>query len=33
MIYLAAEQIVEALPDLEIEDVQASLRFASQRLG
>jgi uncharacterized protein (DUF433 family) len=28
---LTPEQVVEELPDLEIEDVQASLRFASQR--
>lgn len=25
------EQVVEELPDLEVEDVRASLRFASQR--
>ena len=28
---LTPEQVVEELPDLEIEDVHASLRFASQR--
>jgi uncharacterized protein (DUF433 family) len=27
----APEQVVEELPDLEVEDVRASLRFASQR--
>ena len=29
---LSAEQIVEEMPDLELEDVQASLRFASRWL-
>ena len=29
---LAPEQVIEELPDLEPEDVQACLRFASQRL-
>jgi uncharacterized protein (DUF433 family) len=29
---LSAEQVIEELPDLEIEDVRASLRFASRRL-
>lgn len=29
---LNAEQILEEMPDLEAEDIQASLRFASQRL-
>lgn len=29
---LSPEQIVEEMPDLEIEDVRASLRFASRRL-
>ena len=29
---LTSEQIVEELPDLELEDVLACLRFASQRL-
>ena len=29
---LTVEQILEEMPDLEPEDVQASLRFASQRL-
>jgi uncharacterized protein (DUF433 family) len=29
---LSAEQVVEELPDLEIEDVRACLRFASRRL-
>ena len=29
---LTAEQVIEELPDLEIEDVRASLRFASRRL-
>lgn len=28
---LSPEQIVEELPDLELEDVRACLRFASQR--
>jgi uncharacterized protein (DUF433 family) len=28
---LTPEQVVEELPDLELEDVRASLRFASQR--
>ena len=30
---LTAEQVVEKLPDLERDDVGASLRFASRRLG
>lgn len=30
---LTPEQILEELPDLEIEDIRASLRFASRRLG
>ncbi|CAN5873032.1 DUF433 domain-containing protein [soil metagenome] len=29
---LSAEQIIEEMPDLELEDVYASLRFASRRL-
>lgn len=29
---LSPEQIVEEMPDLELEDVYASLRFASRRL-
>lgn len=29
---LSPEQIVEEMPDLELEDVRASLRFASRRL-
>ena len=29
---LSAEQVVEELPDLELEDVAACLRFASRRL-
>jgi uncharacterized protein (DUF433 family) len=29
---LTPQQVLEELPDLEIEDVQASLRFASRRL-
>ncbi len=29
---LTAEQVLEELPDLELQDIQASLRFASQRL-
>jgi len=29
---LTAEQVIEELPDLEIEDVRACLRFASRRL-
>jgi uncharacterized protein (DUF433 family) len=28
---LTPEQVVEELPDLDLEDVRASLRFASQR--
>lgn len=28
---LTAEQVVEELPDLELEDVRAALRFVSQR--
>ncbi|MDQ3283367.1 MAG: DUF433 domain-containing protein [Acidobacteriota bacterium] len=30
---LTAEQILEELPDLEAEDLQAALRFASRRLS
>ena len=30
---LAAEQVIEELPDLELADVRACLRFASRRLG
>lgn len=30
---LTPEQILEELPDLEIEDIRASLRFASHRLS
>jgi uncharacterized protein (DUF433 family) len=30
---LSAEQIVEELPDLELMDVQACLRFASKRVA
>ena len=30
---LTAEQAVEELPDLELADVRACLRFASRRLG
>ncbi len=30
---LSPEQIVEETPDLELEDVYASLRFASRRVG
>ncbi len=29
---LSPEQIVEEMPDLELEDVRASLKFASRRL-
>jgi uncharacterized protein (DUF433 family) len=29
---LTAQQILEEMPDLELEDIQACLRFASQRL-
>lgn len=29
---LSAEQVLQELPDLELEDVQACLRFASRRL-
>ena len=29
---LSAEQVIEELPDLEIEDIRACLRFASRRL-
>lgn len=29
---LTSEQILEELPDLEMEDIRASLRFASHRL-
>ncbi len=29
---LSPEQIVEEMPDLELEDIRASLRFASRRL-
>jgi uncharacterized protein (DUF433 family) len=30
---LSAEQVVEELPDLEPEDVQAALRYAARRLA
>jgi len=30
---LTPEQIIEELPDLELEDVQASLRYASRKLS
>ncbi len=30
---LSPEQIVEEMPDLELEDVRASLKFASRRLN
>jgi uncharacterized protein (DUF433 family) len=30
---LTAAQVLEELPDLEMEDIQACLRFASQRLN
>ena len=30
---LTAEQVLEELPDLELEDIHACLRFASQRLN
>ena len=30
---LSPEQILEEMPDLELADIQASLKFASQRLG
>ena len=30
---LTSVEVVEELPDLELEDVAASLRFASRRLG
>jgi uncharacterized protein (DUF433 family) len=30
---LTAEQVIEELPDLQLEDIQASLRFASTRLN
>jgi uncharacterized protein (DUF433 family) len=30
---LSAAQVIEALPDLELEDVTACLRFASRRLA
>jgi uncharacterized protein (DUF433 family) len=29
---LTPEQVLEELPDLELEDIRASLRFASRRL-
>jgi uncharacterized protein (DUF433 family) len=29
---LSAEQVLEELPDLEAEDIQAALRYASRRL-
>ena len=29
---LTQEQVLEELPDLEMEDIQASLRYASQRI-
>jgi uncharacterized protein (DUF433 family) len=31
-ISLSPEEIVEEMPDLELEDIRASLRFASRRL-
>lgn len=30
---LSVEEIIEEMPDLELEDVRASLRFASRRLN
>ncbi len=30
---LGVEQIIEELPDLEVADIRACLRFASRRLG
>lgn len=30
---LTAEQVLDELPDLDLEDVRACLRFASQRFG
>lgn len=30
---LSPEEVLAELPDLELEDIQASLRFASQRLN
>jgi uncharacterized protein (DUF433 family) len=30
---LSSEEIVEEMPDLELEDIRASLRFASRRLN
>ncbi len=30
---LSPEQIIEEMPDLELEDIRASLRFASHRLN
>lgn len=30
---LSPEEIVEEMPDLELEDIRASLRFASRRLS
>jgi uncharacterized protein (DUF433 family) len=30
---LAPEQVVEELPDLEVEDVQACLKYASRRIS
>jgi uncharacterized protein (DUF433 family) len=30
---LTAEQVIEELPDLELEDIQACLRYASRRLS
>lgn len=30
---LSPEEIVEEMPDLELKDIRASLRFASRRLG
>jgi uncharacterized protein (DUF433 family) len=30
---LTADQVIEELPDLQLEDVQACLRFASMRLN
>lgn len=29
---LSAEQVIEELPDLELEDVRAALRYASRRI-
>ncbi|WP_459872910.1 DUF433 domain-containing protein [Endothiovibrio diazotrophicus] len=30
---MSAEQVLEELPDLEVEDVQAALQYASRRLN